>query len=335
MLRLLPALAATGALALATACGSSSGGTGNRPNAAVFTPTAVAPSGPIVLPAALTLSAPSHDVVWAMVSDPNLYLFRSTDQGRSWQQRPLPPAVGQNVEISFVSDLEGWLKAAGSPETQCNAQSVAIWHTVDGGSTWQQLAARGVADAQCKEGFAFSDATHGFLGAWDQNHRPVIYFTRDGGASWKASAPFPDPPGFNSQPGGFELTAGRVRAFGSTVLVPVFGYQAGARVQSVYQSEDGGATWTYEANAGTSGGGTLALITAAHWLQLILPGQSMETLDGGKTWHISTSDYSQAAPVAPEVVFADGQVGYATVRGEIQLTVDGGQHWTSIKTPGT
>jgi hypothetical protein len=34
-------------------------------------------------------------------------------------------------------------------------------------------------------------------------------------------------------------------------------------------------------------------------------------------------------------VFADDQVGYATVRGQIQLTLDGGLHWTEIKTPGT
>ena len=107
-----------------------------------------------------------------------------------------------------------------------------------------------------------------------------------------------------------------------------------ARSSSTYRSTDGGAHWLYVATAGNAGG-TLALITATHWLELILPGQSLETTDGGKTWHYSTSDYSQAAPVAPEVVFADSEVGYATVRGEIQITQDGGQHWTSIKTPGT
>jgi photosystem II stability/assembly factor-like uncharacterized protein len=61
----------------------------------------------------------------------------------------------------------------------------------------------------------------------------------------------------------------------------------------------------------------------------------METTDGGASWHAYTSDYSQAAPIAPEVVFGDANVGYATVRGEIQRTTDGGARWSKIKTPGT
>lgn len=320
--------AATCAVLVTLACGSPAGGAASSPSPVMASPTALA------LPATATLSAPSHAVAWALITAQDLYLFRSTDSGQTWQQRPLPPQLGQNVEVSFVNDSEGWLKSAGSPETQCNAQSVAIWHTLDGGATWQQLAARGIADAQCKQGFSFTDSTHGFLGAWDQNHRPVVYLTADGGVSWSASAALTDPPGFTSGPGGFELTADRVRSFDGILLVRVFGYQSGALVQYVYISTDGGAQWRYDSTAGR-GGGTLAFITATHWLQLILPGQSLETTDGGRTWSASSSDYSQAAGVAPEVLFADGQVGYATVRGEIQLTVDGGVHWTSIKTPGT
>ena len=34
-------------------------------------------------------------------------------------------------------------------------------------------------------------------------------------------------------------------------------------------------------------------------------------------------------------VFGDASVGYATVRGAIQRTTDGGAHWITIKTPGT
>ena len=320
--------AATCAVLVTLACGSPAGGAASSPSAVMASPTALA------LPATATLSAPSHAVVWALITAQDLYLFRSTDSGQTWQQRPLPPQLGQNVEISFVNDSEGWLKAAGSPETQCSGQAVTIWHTVDAGATWLQLIASGIANAQCKEGFSFTNSTHSFLGSWDQNHRPVVYFTTDGGTGWKASAALPDPPGFTSQPGGFELEAGRVRAFANSALVPVFGYQDGALVQYVYLSSDGGANWRYSATAGR-GGGSLALVTATHWLQLILPAQSLETTDSGKSWHVSSSDYSQAAPVAPDVIFADDQVGYATVRGEIQRTVDGGQHWTYIATPGT
>ena len=53
------------------------------------------------------------------------------------------------------------------------------------------------------------------------------------------------------------------------------------------------------------------------------------------TAHAYASGYGQAAPIAPIVVFGDPQVGYATVRGSLQRTVDGGLHWSAIRTPGT
>lgn len=46
------------------------------------------------------------------------------------------------------------------------------------------------------------------------------------------------------------------------------------------------------------------------------------------------SDYDQAAPVAPDVVFGDSAVGYATVRGGLSRTLDGGLHWSALHTPG-
>jgi photosystem II stability/assembly factor-like uncharacterized protein len=102
----------------------------------------------------------------------------------------------------------------------------------------------------------------------------------------------------------------------------------------VFRSTDGGVTWTYAATAPGFEGG-VAFVTQSRWLQLIAPGQSKETTDSGASWHVASSDYSQAAPTAPEVVFGDAMVGYATVRGSIQRTTDGGAHWTAIKTPGT
>ena len=283
------------------------------------------------MPTSATLSAASHDVVWALVADQSLY--RSIDQGRTWQQRSLPQFAGK-PEISFVSENDGWLSTVGSPETQCRTQSVQLWHTTDAGMSWQLLSAKGISDAQCKAGLSFTDSTHGFLGAYDDDHPPVIYFTSDAGRTWKASRALSDPPGFTSRQAGGELTAERVRSFGGVLLVPVWGNQSGEGFKSVFTSNDGGVTWRYDAELPNSGG-TVVFVTAARWLQLIVPGQSTETTDGGRTWHPSSSDYEQAAPIAPEVDFAESQVGYATVRGSIQVTVDGGQHWRSIKTPGT
>jgi hypothetical protein len=136
----------------------------------------------IPMPTTALLSAPSSDVVWALIAGSALY--RSNDRGDSWEQRPLPTQnISPRAGISFVDDQQGWLSTGGSPETQCNGEGTEIWHTTEGGSTWQRVALvnglqpdpTGIGYAQCKEGLSFIDATHGFLAAWDDNtRRPSI-----------------------------------------------------------------------------------------------------------------------------------------------------------------
>jgi photosystem II stability/assembly factor-like uncharacterized protein len=117
-----------------------------------------------------------------------------------------------------------------------------------------------------------------------------------------------------------------VRSFGAAQLL-----QAGS---AVFVSRDGGATWQYRASS-PDGLPALGFVSASRWIELGGGGQGEETLDTGATWHSYASDYTQAAGVAPQVVFGGGLVGYATVRGELRRTEDGGAHWTMLTTPGT
>jgi photosystem II stability/assembly factor-like uncharacterized protein len=291
----------------------------------------------VFLPQTAQLSAPSTDILWAYFGQG--LLFRSTDRGDTWEQRTLPTQnLSPFANVTFVDDQHGWLSTGGSPESECNGEGAGIWQTNDGAATWQQVAlvdgsgpsVNGIGLAQCKENLSFVDRTHGFLAAWDANHQPTIYRTSDGGRSWTGST-LPDPPGFKIQAGGFTLRAGLVKGFGSTLLVIATDSQGS---DYVFRSIDGGATWTPIAKAAV-GADNIALATESRWLQLIASDQSLETLDAGKSWHQYPTDYSQAAPIAPVVSFGDGLVGYATVRGSIQRTVDGGMHWLIIKTPGT
>ncbi|MGH7762600.1 MAG: WD40/YVTN/BNR-like repeat-containing protein [Candidatus Dormibacteraceae bacterium] len=292
------------------------------------------------MPATAQLSAAPGGVVWAFVAGAALY--RSSDRGETWDQRPLPPYQGGGgpPEIAFVDAQNGWYSTGGVPETECNGAGEQVWRTTDGGAGWQVVASvtgpaggSGIAFTQCKQGLSFIDSTQGFLDAWDDNHQPTIYRTSDAGQTWLGST-VPNPPGFTTQPGGFALRAGLVRGFGSTLLVPAYSAAGGSALQYVYRSLDGGATWTFAASP-PNPGGSIGFVSATRWLQIIEPDQSMETTDAGKTWHAYPSDYGQAAPIAPEVVFGDPVAGYATVRGEIQRTTDGGLHWAHIKTPGT
>ena len=266
--------------------------------------------------------------MWALVAGTRL--FRSSDRGDTWTERSLPPGLA-NTEASFADDRNGLLLNTGTGGTDCQTQVTSLGKTVDGAATWQRVTASGIADAMCKGGLTSADATHALFAAWSQTAAPVIYRTTDAGRTWQASAPLPDPPGFTTG-AGVVLVPGRPRAFGSVILLVA----ADNRQQGkyVFRSTDNGATWIFASKIPSFEGG-VAFVTQSRWLELTAPGQSQETTDAGANWHTASSDYSQAAPTAPEVSFGDAQVGYATVRGAIQRTTDGGAHWTTIKTPGT
>lgn len=296
----------------------------------------------IAFPLSLQLSAPSRDVLWAIAG--GKFLFRSIDRGATWFQRPLPPSQMQDFEVSFVNDREGWILAAG-PGTGCVAQSIELWHTSDGGSVYERMPVAvvraigeslvGVSINHCKAGLAFTDSLHGFLTEWSPNSKPIVFRTTDGGRSWQASQPLPDPPGFANQPVASTLRVGPgpIRAFGSTLLLQAFGNVLSGERHFVYRSVDGGASWTYAASVPIPS--PVGFVTATRWVQPILPRQSQETTDGGATWHAYAADWGQAGPTPPVVIFPDADVGYTTTsRGGFQRTLDGGLHWTALRPPG-
>jgi len=166
----------------------------------------------------------------------------------------LEPFFGavQQLEMSFVSGQEGWVTKGGlrpGSNGPCDAYPAWVWQTADAGATWRMLPDTGIPDSRCKSGLSFVDSSHGFLGAWDPSHAPVIYRTSDGGQSWSASAPLPEPPAFKTVcVGCIGMQTGPVRAFGSTLLVSAW-QPSGPSTQFVFRSTDGGATWDYAATA--------------------------------------------------------------------------------------
>jgi len=293
------------------------------------------PTGLIPMPNVAWLDAPGGPV-WVVVAYDHLY--RSTDHGTTWDRRQLPPntvvAPMVSAPFSFIDDMRGWVLAAGSPETQCNAQSSMVWRTLDGGAGWTALQTTGIAGAQCKDGITFVDETTGFVTAWDDNSPPTVYRTSDGGQSWTATA-LPNPPDFKPAQGGFELRAGWIRQFGDTLYLEASGHQEGESTDRAYvfKSLDRGASWSWMEKIPSP---YVAMVTESRWLLLIAPGQSQETTNSGQQWHPYASDFNTDTPVGgPQVVFSDSLVGYAEGRAALQRTVDGGLHWERIQTPGT
>ena len=296
---------------------------------ATQTPTSspTASPSPIALPSFAQLSAPSGTVVWALVAGTRL--FRSSDRGDTWVERSVPAGL-TNIEVSFADDTSGLLLSAASAAPDCQTQAFSVWRTVDGAATWQKTSATGITDQLCKRGLASADVTHAYVTGSKPGTNPVIYRTADGSANWTASAPLPTPPNIASQGATSITITGRPRAFGSVVLVDGGG---GQQTKNVFRSTDGGATWAHASTAPTFQG--IAYVTATRWVQIGFPDQAEETTDGGASWHAYPTTYSQAAPIGPDIVFGDAMVGYATVRGSLARTTDGGVHWTALKTPGT
>jgi hypothetical protein len=286
----------------------------------------------------LQLSAPSSRVVWGLVA--GLYLFRSTDQGATWQRRTMPEnAAGTaKAHIAFADDHDGWVSfVVDSPDCmnftasstrRPVTQAVQIYRTVDGAVTWTlvdsavdgQVSAVGLPLEQCKAAFDFSDSQHGLVGTTDlfENY---VWRTSDGGITW-AQTRLPHPSGW--VPGdGWPHT---IKSFGATALMygpPYF-----------WQSNDWGATW---ASLTTGMPTPLVIVTPVRWL-VIFPGSTSETLDAGKTWHDFPTDYhTDSTRFIPGdrsdfFVFADDSVGYGTDLGHVIRTLDGGAHWELIKT---
>lgn len=234
-----------------------------------------------------------------------------------------------------MSAREGWLLGAGPAAMECGSQSIWLWHTVDAGASWARGVPSGIADGSCAVGLTFAAPMRGYLVTERADSAPVIYRTDDGGTSWIPSRPWPDPPGFATRGGDLTLHPGKVRSLGSTLLVEAGGIGlSGGPQRYVFRSTDGGATWSHAATLANPGG-TVAFVTASRWLHLFEPTRLTETTDGGSSWHPYDSNYAQAAPIAPTILFGDPLIGYATVRGGIQRTTDGGKTWTALRTPGT
>jgi photosystem II stability/assembly factor-like uncharacterized protein len=277
---------------------------------------------PISNATVIQLSTPSTNVAWALAD--HAHLYRSTDLGISWNQRSMPSDSGTKSVVSFIDDHEGWLLAPGSPTTHCQAGPADIWHTVDAGTTWARLGTQGIASSQCKNGIWFFDSRHGVVVAWDEVHAATIYRTFDGGKTWAATKLLPDPPNYQSAQGGVGYQVAWMKGFGANL------YLGAAGTPYIYRSTDGGASWKWFTKVGSP---ETVMVTETRWLDLTVPGQAMESVNGGQQFHQYVSDFTTNSPGTTQFLFADARVGYATTGGSVQQTLDGGQHWVTVIPP--
>ena len=93
-------------------------------------------------------------------------LFKSNDDGLSWEEFGIPPGVNLPRYMSVID--EGTLFLA-------NNSKVA--KTVDGGMNWDDITPPGVNNPSS---IYFTDSQHGWVG----NREGKIFYTNDGGTTW-------------------------------------------------------------------------------------------------------------------------------------------------------
>src|SRR5215213_1713335 len=144
---------------------------------------------------------------------------------------PAPPAIDAPlvaspalVEIHFLNELDGW----GVTETQ-------IVRTNDGGGTWYNVTPPDVTETGSTIEIFILDNQHAWMQKPDFNNFPnngLLYRTTDGGITWSiSSTPF--------SAGDLSFTD-----VANGWMLADLGVGAGSNVVAVFQTADGGATWT-------------------------------------------------------------------------------------------
>lgn len=262
---------------------------------------------------------------------------------------PAPPTIDAPAvespsmfEVQFLNELDGW----GMTESQ-------IVRTNDGGTTWHNVTPPELAEAGSTITTFVLDQDHAWIQQPDFNNYPnngLQYRTADGGLTWTvASTPFSEGTlRFLDAKNGWMLSS--------------LGVGAGSNAVAVFQTTDGGATWTQTytndptlPKAGDSlplGGlkaGIVPINMETAWVGGVIYTSGTiylyRTDDGGQTW-------SEVNPPLPpgaanfeftidrdQIKFFSSKDGFLVVRmsGEatqtaVYATNDAGNTWTLTPT---
>jgi photosystem II stability/assembly factor-like uncharacterized protein len=264
----------------------------------------------------------SGTTVWAIVTDSasgDTFFARTVDEGQMWSFYPNAPAPGganppgkiEGASVTFLTPEIGWLIV-----NQYNKE-LALYHTTDGGFTWQEVTSKvpfsATWAANIELGGLGAPVSLGFLNAstgwitgtdliteFSSGKGALLYVTHDGGLTWQKQE--------------LPLHCGKtLNASETTTYPPQF-----------FSERDG-------------------LLTASSWSPLGLCVYA--THDGGSTWQstaflpVATTPNIQVDRFSPTPVpqFVDTQFGWLWEGNIYQppnmlvTTHDGGLHWTSAR----
>ena len=206
--------------------------------------------------------------------------------------------------------------------------------TIDGGRNWTSLGRAAVRD------MSFVSVRDGWAAPAKSEISERLLRTTDGGRTWRAT---PEPCGpithFYGPTGWGRTTVDYLRDvwFVSEergwVLCSGDG-AAGSAPVAVFETHDGGVTWTkLEAEWEGQPGGLQFLPDGRGWRWPFDTGSVVRSPDGGTTWHRADAFGSGGFEIS--VWFASAEIGYAVGDGIVYQSKDGGRMWTPVENPPT
>lgn len=225
-------------------------------------------------------------------------LYRSTDEGATWEQ------------LRDLRQKQAWSLASWTGDSHVIAAGTedGIFITRDGGDNWTNISARGYARPQPVVTLAFDPAHRNILYAGTPH---LAWKTTDDGRTWHALQ--------RGMPEDSDIFSIIVDGKRSTRLF------AGA-CSGIYRSLNGGETWASLEQAVGAQFRTYVVAHAPHSANVLFVGTNgglLQSPDGGATWrHVSRPTTRSVAfdPVDPSRVFV------ATDEG-ILRSEDGGGHF--------
>ena len=261
-------------------------------------------------------------------------MLESTDSGVTWVTKNTSKVTF--YAVAFPTRLSGWVVSGGG----------GIFHTNDGGETWDQQA-KDITTEDLSE-VMFVDPNTG----WIAGGEGQILHTVDAGATWKAQTTGVDSYisfvlfldkqiGWASGSDGTILhttdggntwkrqSTPTVRALiGMAFPTANSGWAAGRR-GTILHTDDGGSTWKVQASETRVDLMSVAFVTPQSGWAVGDDGTILHTENAGATWSVQNSGTNEELD---EVKFATPQSGWAVGhKGVILHTDDGGNTWSQEK----